>query len=142
MSRNAVYDALLALGASINGASFGQIVESGRRLKMWDKAQKPALFQVEPDDNYKSHLGTLTKRSLKVTWVIYHNAGKDQSGTPASVTADILDAIDAILPSASGRYQTLGGLVYAAYIDGQIKKFEGDLDGQTIITVPITVLIP
>ena len=142
MSRNAIYDALMEVGAGLIGTSFGTMQESGRRLKMWDRVQKPAIFQVEPDDMVKSQIGQLSKRTLKVTWVIYHAAGKDQSATPAAVSADILDAIDAALPALPGMYQTLGGLVVSAFVDGTIKKFEGDLDGQTIITVPISILVP
>jgi hypothetical protein len=142
MNRNAIYDALVALGATLTGSSFGSIADSGRRLKMWDKAPKPALYQVEPDELYRSQAGQLTRRTLKATWVIYHQAGKDQASVPASVSADIMDAIDIALPEPVARRQTLGGLVYAAYIDGTVKKFEGDLDGQTIITVPITILVP
>lgn len=141
MSRNAIYDALLALGASITG-SFGSIQESGRRIKQWDKVQKPALFQVEQLDDVKSNLGTLQRRTLKVTWMIYHDAGRNQSIEPARTSADIIDAIERVMPNIAGSYQTLGGLVYAAWVDGQIRKFEGDIDGQTIIAVPISVLIP
>ena len=140
MNRNAIYDALMALGSGVTG-SFGGFVDTGRRLKLWDQAQFPALYQVEPDDMVTSHLGTLPKRELKVTWVIYHAVGKDQSSTPARTTSDMIDAVEAVFPVVAA-YQTLGGLVHAAFIDGTIKKFEGDLDGQTIITIPITLLVP
>lgn len=142
MSTNAIYDALLALGASISAPSTGPIAESGRRLKLWDRAQKPALFQVEPDDNVTSKLGQLNKRTLEATWVIYHAIGKDQSTTPAAASADLVDAVLAAFVKPGGYYQTLGGLVTAAYVNGKIRKFEGDLDGQTIIVVPITILVP
>ena len=142
MTTNAIYDALLALGASISTASTGPIVESGRRLKLFDKAQKPALYQVEPDDNVASKLGQIGRRTLNVTWVIYHNIGKDQSTEPARATADLVDAVLACFQRPGGFIQTLGGLVTAAYVNGKIRKFEGDLDGQTIITVPIDILVP
>ena len=46
------------------------------------------------------------------------------------------------MPNNANGYQTLGGLVYAAWVNGVIRKFEGDIDGQTIIAVPISILIP
>ena len=141
MSRNNIYDALLALGTTITG-SFGSIQESGRRVKQWDKVQKPALFQVEPDDDVKSQLGTRVQRTLKVTWLIYHDAGRNQSVEPSRTSADIIDAIEVVMPNNANGYQTLGGLVYAAWVNGVIRKFEGDIDGQTIIAVPISILIP
>ena len=142
MSTNAIYDALLALGASVTTASTGPMIETGRRLKLFDKAQKPALFQVEPDDNIASKLGQLQRRTLEVTWIIYHSVGKDQSTVPARATADIKDAVLGLFPTANGRLQTLGGLVVAAYVNGRIRSFEGDIDGQTIITIPLTILVP
>ena len=37
---------------------------------------------------------------------------------------------------------TLGGLVHHCFIDGKVFKDPGDLDGQALIIVPITVLAP
>lgn len=142
MSRNAIFTALLALGGGVTAGVLGPLAETGRRLKVWDQAAMPSLFQVEPNTDTASKLGTLPRRTLKVTWVIYHNAGKDQGSVPAAVTSDLLDSIEAAFPTIAGSYQTLGGLVAAAYIDGTIHAFEGDLDGQTVVTVPISILVP
>ena len=38
--------------------------------------------------------------------------------------------------------QTLGGRVHKCWIEGRIQKFQGDLDGQTLIVVPIKILVP
>jgi hypothetical protein len=38
--------------------------------------------------------------------------------------------------------QTLGGLVFACYIEGAIRRFSGDLDGIEMVIVPLIVLLP
>jgi hypothetical protein len=140
MSRNQIYDALLALGSAVQpaGSAWG---ETGRKLKTSDKAQMPALFQVEPDEDHQSKLGQMKRRELSVIWIIMHTNGKDQGNVPARFTADLLDLIDAAFPDRPN-VQRLGGLVHAAWIEGQIRKWEGDTDGITILTVPIKLLLP
>ena len=143
MSTNAIFDAALALVSGVTWSG-GGFVESGRRLKQFDQAQQPSIFQVEPDEDFNAKSdGLLTKRTLSVMWVIYHAAGNDQSIEPARYTSDLIDALTAAIPNRlPGTRQTLGGLVHAIFIDGKIRKFEGDLDGQTIITVPVTIILP
>lgn len=142
MSRNAVFDALLALSDITwgNGATF---VERLRRLKMWDKAPIPSLYQIEGTENVASLDGQLDKRTLRANWIVYHRGGKDQAATPAQVSNDILDALEtAFRPTLPGARQTLGGLAYRAFIDGAIHKDNGDLDGQALLIVPITIILP
>jgi hypothetical protein len=142
MSRNAIFNSLLALGTAIEplgpGSTWG---ETGRRLKTPDKCVHPALFQAEPDETFESKLGQMQKRQLSAVWFIYHSAGKDQSAIPAETTSTLIDQIDAKL-QANVHRQSLGGSVYAAFIDGQIRKWEGDLDGLTILMIPIRILLP
>jgi hypothetical protein len=83
----------------------------------------------------------MQKRQFSAMWFIYHSAGKNQAKIPAETTSDLMDQIDAKL-QANVHRQSLGGLVYAAFIDGQVRKWEGDLDGLTIIMIPIRILLP
>lgn len=142
MSRNSIFDALLALGAAIlplgPGSAWGA---ASRRLGDPHKGPKPALYQVEFAEKIESRLGQMPKRQLSVMWIIYHDAGKDQAAIPAATSANLIDAIEAKL-SAPVHRQSLSGQVYAAFIDGEIRKWEGDDDGLSIITVPITILLP
>ena len=142
MSRNAIYDALMAVGAAIvpsYGVSWG---ETGRRCKTPDQSQMPALFQVELEEKVDTNLlGQVGRHKLEVLWVIYQSSGTDQTTVPAKFSADAIDNIVAAFSSNVGR-QTLGGLAYAAYVNGSIKRFMGDVDGIEIITVPITILVP
>jgi len=141
-TRNQIYDALLALGA---GAPFATpMAESSRRFKLFDQCEKPALFQLEPDENYRAREGRLRIRTFHVTWVFYTEDGQNPAATPAMTTSNILDVLDALFPegNATGERQTLGGLVFHVAIEGSVKKYEGDLDGQTIITVPLVIVVP
>lgn len=143
MSRNAAFDALLSIGASVPPGGIGSTWgETGRKLKLQDQAQMPALFQVEGDTETESRLGQLRRRKLQVTWVIMHNAGADQAVEPSRYSQDLIDAIEAKLGPSGISYETAGGNVYAAYIDGATRRFMGDLDGIELITVPITLLLP
>ena len=146
MSRNDALDGLLALGAALPpggaGTSWG---ETGRKMKAPEDCQMPALLQVDGDTEVTTKLGLLNKRVQQVTWVIYHNAGSDLAVEPARFTANLIDLIEATFNGHSGRgvtFETLGGNAYAAYIDGAIRRFAGDLDGIELITVPFSVLLP
>jgi hypothetical protein len=138
-ARNDVMNALLALA----GTSTVNFTETSRRLKLWNKCQKPALFQTEPSETYRQvNNGQLRIRTLRAVWIIYHDAGRDQAAVPATSTDAILDALDTLFPPNTPYAQSLGGLVQGAFIDGTINKYEGDLDGETIITVPISIIVP
>jgi len=142
MSRNAVFDALLAL-SDVSWGSAEQFAERSRRLKVWDKAPSPSLYQVEAGESVVSIDGQLDKRTVRANWIIYHRGGKDQAATPAETSNAILDALEAkFRPALPGARQTLGGLAYRAFIDGTIHKDNGDLDGQAMLIVPITIILP
>lgn len=143
MSRNAIFNALVNVAAGIQLNGSAAFAETSRRLKSPEMAQMPALFQVEPQETIQTADGRLRKRSIEVMWFVYHSAGADQSAVPASTSADLFDAIEAALaPNPGVEYQTLGGLVFAAFINGQVRKWDGDLDGITIMLIPIKLILP
>jgi hypothetical protein len=142
MNRNAIFGALFAL-TDITWGSSQTFAERGRRLKPWDKAPSPALYQMEGNETILSRDGQLDKRTLRANWIIYHRGGKEQSSTPSDLSNDILDALEtALRPPMANARQTLGGLAYRVFIDGQIHKDNGDLDGQALLIVPITIIVP
>lgn len=142
MNRNAIFDALLALSDVTWGAD-ERFVERSRRLKMWDKAPAPSLYQIDGSETITSNDDQLDMLTLRANWVIIHRGGKDQATTPSEVSNDILDAVEnAFRPDFPGLKETLGGLVYRAFIDGSIHKDNGDLDGVAMLIVPITILVP
>lgn len=142
MSRNQIFDSLLALGRQIEPDGPGsEWAESGRRMKTPDKCQMPCLLQVEGDSEFQSKLGQMPRRKAQVLWVVYQDAGKDQSVDPTVKTQDLIDLIEAQF-AAPVNIQGLGGLVFAAFLDGAIRRYPGDLDGIEMITFPISILLP
>jgi hypothetical protein len=140
-SREAIMQALFALVAG--SASF---VTASRRLKIWSDvpaSEKPALFMYQKNDEYKGserHLPPTV--TMNVDLYIYTAPGLDSGIIPASLLNPLIDAAEAVLrpgPGAGGR-QTLGGLVSHCYIDGNILKEPGDLDGDGVAVIPVKIL--
>lgn len=143
MSRNEMFDALLALGQTIEpsgpGSTWGEI---GRKFKDPATAQYPALWQVEGDSENQSKLGQMQRREEQALWVIIQGSGKDQAIEPARFTQDLKDKIEALFRDTGISFQTLGGQVYSAWIKGALRRFPGDVDGIEMLTVPIALLLP
>ena len=142
MSRNSIVDALLALLTSTNAFN-----TSGRRLIPWTKvASQPAIFVRHVGDHYAPRgTGLPPKVVMDCEAWLYSNAGKDSLAVPGAALADLLDMVEALLKPAAGapsRAQTLGGAVVHAWIEGKIDVHPGDLDGQAIAVVPISILCP
>jgi hypothetical protein len=142
MSRNAIFDALLLFASQIEPPGASQWSETGRRTKLPDGVQFPALIQIEGDTDYQSRLGQLRRREEQVTLLVYHNVGADQAAIPAAATQDFKDRVDAKFGDEGVRLETFGGLVFAAWINGAIRRYPGDLDGIELITIPISLLLP
>jgi len=150
-TREAIFSALFALASAGEGLvgtvtwGAGQtLAYTSRRVRLWGEIPaQPALCQAEHDETVAEVTGLASKTTLSASWLIYHNAGKDPSATPTIATNQILDAIQALFPAGDpDNVQTLGGLVHHAFISGRIFKDSGDLDGQALIIVPITILVP
>lgn len=158
VTREEVFTALVGLTAEITwGApgfqrSFINNVDNlplRRRVKLFSDANmQPAIYQAEHDEEVAQTSNLAYKRAWKASWIIYQQTGKDQSVAPAIENNLILDAIDRVIapkpsdPGFQGRRNTLGGLVYHCYLDGEIFKDPGDIDDQGMMVVPITMLIP
>jgi hypothetical protein len=144
-SRDAAVTALLA---RIAGA-YPWAAPPSRRLKLWNDvppAMRPACFLFEGGaETYADAAGPVPKRSLAVRLFIYVDA-HDPDTLGASALNAIMDALDAALAPAGadgalGR-TTLGGTAYRCSIDGKPLKDPGDLDGDAILLVPLTLVLP
>ena len=120
-----------------------------RRLKLWSDvppAMRPACFLFEGGtETFSDAADAASKRSLQVRLFIYVDA-HDPAAVGATMLNTIMDALDAALEPAGadlalGRV-TLGGTVHRASIDGKPLKDPGDLDGDGLLVVPITVVLP
>ena len=122
-----------------------------RRFQLWSKIDpslRPAAFLIESGEKYNPQSETLRRRELTFKLYIYISSQPtdDTTSTGGMQFNDILDAIDsAIAPSGAdllrGR-NTLGNIVSHCFINGQILLDPGDLDGDGVAIVPISVLVP
>ena len=145
MDSEAIYQALFDLAAGLAWDPDGALAFSSRRVKTFeDLPAQPALCQAETDETMSQVTGLQALTTLGASWLIYHQAGKDDDAVPAQTTNAILTAVRALFvdPDDPDEVQTLGGLVHKCWIDGRIQKFQGDLDGQTLIVVPLKILVP
>ncbi|MGE0105285.1 MAG: hypothetical protein AB7U64_23385 [Blastocatellales bacterium] len=120
-----------------------------RRLRMFDEvpaAEMPALFIVEPAETYvQGSEAVPEKTTLDVELWIYICDGKDNHTEPVSVLNGLLDDIDAALRPPGPPYkpiQNLGGLVSHCWIEGQVEKTPGDIDGIGLARIPLKILVP
>ena len=148
-SREIVLNALLAL---LSATTFSQPVKGktsfstvSRRLRHWSdvqRSERPALFQVchSEEPTYRSELTTsYTKLSVKL---FIYTDGSDKSAVADTDVSVILDAIDSSLyPGPGAQRQTLGGIVSHCRVEGSVLRDPGDLDGDGIIVIPISITL-
>lgn len=145
-TRNQAFAALFALTANmvIDGGS-GHFVTRSRKFKHFAKVpsdSQPAFFQTEHSESEHKTTSMPAIRRWHGSWVVYLSSDpENDADVPTSRVNDILDAFEAVL-SDPFQKQTLGGLVEHVYIDGTIMKVPGDDDGQGMIVVPLTILVP
>lgn len=143
-TREAAFAALFALiqTATWNGGTTWAFTD--RRICLFkDCPAQPAMFVVSIDDDISQVTGLPYIQTWKANIIIYHNAGTVLANVPQQTDNMIIDAVfKALTPLGPGNKQTLGGLVHHCFIKGTIKKVPGDLDGQSLITIPITMLVP
>ena len=119
-----------------------------RRLKLWSDvppAMRPACFLFEGgSETYASAAAPNPRRSLELRLFIYVNA-HDPGAIGATQLNAIMDGLDAALTpkglDASLGRLTLGGAAYRCSIDGKPLKDPGDLDGDGLLVVPITIVL-
>ena len=145
MDAEQIYQALFELTAGLAWPGGGALAYASRRVKTFeDLPAQPALCQAETEETVTQVTSLQSIITLGASWLVYHQAGKDDDAIPAQTTNAILTAIKALFvdPTDSDFAQTLGGAVHKCWIDGRIQKFQGDLDGQTLLVVPIKILVP
>jgi hypothetical protein len=152
---NALFD-LLAGAVFVTLTSQGQEVSfsiTGRRFRQFSDisgAQQIAFFLIEPKEKHKrGDLITPPVRDIMYEAYIFIGDGVNPAAsvTPITTVNNILDSIDpaqggVLKPEAMSNRQTLGGLAHDCFIEGDIDKVPGDLDGQGVLIIPITVIMP
>ena len=140
--------AIAALVARVASA-YAWATPPSRRLKLWSDvppAMRPACFVFEGGAETYTHAeGPVPKRSIAPRLFIYVDA-HDPATVGAALLNTIMDALDAALaPTGAdaplGR-TTLAGTAYRCAIDGKPLKDPGDLDGDGLLVVPVTIVLP
>lgn len=145
MSREAIYSALFTLAQTITWGDGKTFINPSRRVRTFSEIKEwPTMAQAEHTENVVPVTNMPSRTTLGAVWLLYHNAGKDKSATPATESNAILDAVEAMFPTddSMGALQTLGGLVHRVAITGRILKEHGDLDGQALLIVPLQIFVP
>lgn len=148
-SRNEVMAAVLA---TIKGISFPQLVMGAstwntvsNKLRLWadvSSDQQPAAFLVthKEIDEYRG-LGLLRRRLELGIWC-YTKVGEEHGANQLDTLMEAFEQTFAQADNPSDNTNTLGGLVYWIRIEGRVFKDPGDIDGQTLLIVPIIVEMP
>jgi len=122
---------------------------SSRRFQTWDEiagADKPALYMVTHKETHvKGKLITPAVRTLDIDVYLFIDTGLDPNSVPDTDLNTLIDAIDpetggVLAPAPGSSQQTLGGLVTNVYIDGEVIRVPGDLDGQGVAILPLKVV--
>lgn len=122
-----------------------------RRIRLFSdvpSAEQPWLGQAEHGERSSQTSGQPYSRVWAAKWMIYHQDAKLREAIPTITNNRIISALElAMQPSVTdpGYFEnrnTLSGRVYHCYIDGEIFKDPGDIDGQALIIVPISILVP
>lgn len=139
----AIFQALFQLvsGVTANGSGF---VTAGRKLRHWTDVpapNQPAVYQCQGPEYYKTRQGLPPIVTLTCKLWLYAKYPPD--GSPSSpVLNPLKDAIFAALaPSPVTGVQSLGGLVYHAWIEGETLTDEGVLGDQAVILIPVKILV-
>jgi hypothetical protein len=85
-------------------------------------------------------------RKMKVMAIIYIDASGPANVNiiPDAILNPIKDAFDAALApdNAVTGLCTLGGVVYAAYISGDVEQAPGDMTGKGLAAMPVEIILP
>lgn len=125
--------------------------EKTRRIVLFSDvpaAEQPWIGQAEHAETSAQKTNMPYKRVWKASWMVYHRASDVPGGIGAIWNNLIIDALEAALAPKPGdegfldERNTLSGLVWHCFIEGEVFKDPGDIDKQALIVVPITLLVP
>jgi len=136
---------LAALLAAVQAT--GYFVSTGRRARdpaAIGPAQSPACFLVCSGETFKRPSPNLPAiRTLRVAAFLYNDVGANANAVPESALNAAVEALEAALaPDRPNGYCTLGGLVTAAYLNGEEHRAPAEMTGKALAVVPIDVLMP
>lgn len=138
-------DIYAALFATVSQAS--GLVTRSRRYRHYEDvspAEKPALFQREPEREATQTLGLPPKWILRASLLIYvySDTANDPERAPSTLLNQMVDSVIATLAPDTIDRLTFGGMVSYCRIatGGKIIHDEGLLDPHGIAVIPIEIL--
>lgn len=155
-AREDVFKALFALTANVtwvdqhDSSKTRTFKTRTRRIKLFSDVpsnEQAWLGQAEHKDTVSQATNLPYKQIWNAQWLIYHSEGLNPKSTPTIENNLILDALmKAMVPIPADigypQRNTLGRLVYHAFVDGEFFKDPGDIDNQAMLIVPIKLLVP
>jgi hypothetical protein len=141
-NREEVAVALFTLLQTVPG-----FVTYSRRPQEWDDSvNMPALYMGNTAETYEYQHGTATPPHITLAFdiFVYIKVGLDPNSIPDTQLNQLIDAIETKLGgfAVNGQAQTLGGIVDHAWIDGDVHRFPGYLNGQGGALFQIKTLVP
>ena len=141
-TREAIANALIA---AIQARGF--FTATGRRARdpsTITPALSPACFTVLSSEKIVRTIGSPPKRILTFTAFIYNDIGNALNSYPETALNNAMEALEAAFApdNASSNTCTLGGLVYAVLLRGDIHRAPAELTGKALALVPIDVILP
>ena len=122
-------------------------VSYGRRPDLWEKFNdKPCLQMGQMPEKYQRDHGTATGPIVTLpfdVWIYFDV--RDPNSVPDTILNALIDSVEAALAPNPGQAQTLGfapGLIYSAWIDPEIHRFPGYMNGQGGAIIMVNVEVP
>lgn len=148
-ARKPIFDALETLMAGVSWGSGTKFKLVSQRMKAPNEVsqeQMPACFLYSPRESIVRQGERLPMATtLHVDIYIYFNSGQSPTAIPCEEVNLVLDAVDAAFKAdldPSRQVCTLGGLVSHCWVEGEIEKVPGDMDGIGLAIVPVHILVP
>lgn len=144
VDREAVANALFNLVAGTQISNQAVFKTKSRKVRLWSNvvpADQPAMFLAHTGEQVlQNEVFGVAKYLLHFEIVIYARGDANPAVTPDTLVNSLLGALDTQMQSVPpGQRQTLGGLVYHAWIEGDVLIDGGVLDNQVAIMVPVRV---
>lgn len=144
-SRETAYAALWTLLLTVPAPAGSVWGERKRGVKQWDQVppgSQPAMFlQQGPQRASRRREQGLTTWEWYAEAMVYFRY--DTIGTDADwlFTNTLIDSLDTVIQGSRGERQTLGGVIYDCYIDGECGLYDAiDDPNQGVVLIPIVML--
>ena len=149
-----LYNALFSLVKNVTWANGGHFITKSDTVVMANKVmfdQQPAIMRSVDGIQVNHKVGGSYRHIHNMVLIVYHHGGFDNDGapilseTPSQTTTEIINAIMTAIEKPDTPFDvrnTLGGLAYDCMINGKIDIVNGDIDGQSVIIIPVQILVP